>query len=510
MIAGLLPASIVPVALLLVSFLAAVVIFLLPEGAVRVRTSVNLGAAVLKVALVATLVPFVFGGALPQWRSPLLPGVDLVLRIDSLSILFAGLSAVLWLLTTVYAIGYLEGRPNRSRFFGFFSLCVTATVGISFAGNLVTFLLFYELLTLVTYPLIAHNGTSAALRSARLYLLYGIAGGLLLLFGIVWLTVAVGPVEFTDGGAPAVAELARTAPGTATAVFALLVTGLGVKAALVPLHGWLPRAMVAPAPVSALLHAVAVVKAGAFGLVRVIDDVYGLFTAHRLGVLGPLALAACLTIVYGSVRALRQNDLKRRLAYSTVSQVSYITLGLALPSVLATTGGLVHLVHQGLMKITLFFCAGLFAEVLGVKTVSGLAGMGRRMPLTCVAFTVGAFGMIGLPPLAGFVTKWELGLGALDAGRPEILAVLATSALLNAGYFLPVVHAIWFRAPQDAAETIDTPHGRPDRGRAEAPLSLLVPTLITAGSSVLAGLLAVLPYSPLDLARAIAERSYLP
>ncbi len=502
-------AAAIPVVLLASSFGAAIVVFALPEPASRARSTVNLTAASLKVVLVAALFPLVFAGDHPEWRSPLVPGVDLVLRIDSLSLLFAGLSVVLWLLTTIYAIGYLEGRPNRSRFFGFFSLCVTSTVGISFAGNLVTFLLFYEMLTLVTYPLIAHSGTTAALKSARLYLIYGVAGGLALLFGTVWLTVAVGPVEFTAGGARAVAELAADRPGTAIAIFALLVGGLAVKAALFPLHGWLPRAMVAPAPVSALLHAVAVVKAGAFGLVRVIDDVYGVEVALALGVLTPVVVLACVTILYGSLRALFQSDLKKRLAYSTVSQVSYITLGLSMASVSGTAGGLVHLVHQGLMKITLFFCAGLFAEVTGVKTVRGLAGMGRRMPLTCLAFTIGAFGMIGLPPLAGFVSKWQLGIGALDAATPQVLAVLASSALLNAAYFLPICHAMWFSDPPEANDEPDTPHGARG-GRGEAPRSLLVPTLTTAGLAVLTGVAAVLPYSPLELATYIAERSYLP
>lgn len=499
-------AAAAPLLLLLLSSVAAVVIFCLPEGAVRARTWVNMVAAGLKVILVLSLVPVVLGGDLPEWRSELLPGIDIVLRIDTLSLLFASLSAVLWFFTTIYAIGYLEDRPNRRRFFGFFSLCVTATVGISFAGNLVTFLLFYELLSLVTYPLVAHNGLPEAMRAARLYLFYALAGGLSLLVGIVWLTTRVGPVEFTPGGVELVGQLAAAAPEEARAIFALLVGGLGVKAALFPLHGWLPRAMVAPAPVSALLHAVAVVKAGVFGLVRVVDDVFGIQVADALGVLTPLLLVASVTIVYGSAMALVQSDLKKRLAFSTVSQVSYVALGLALASVAGTTGGLVHLVHQGLTKITLFFCAGLFAEVIGVKTVDGLAGVGRRMPWTSTAFTVGAFGMIGLPPTSGFVSKWQLGAGALAAGDAWVLAVLLTSAALNSAYFLPVVYRIWFGAPEQDGSW-ETPRSRRRRG-VEAPRALLLPTLVTAGLSIAAGVAAGAPYSPLDLAGFIAERSY--
>jgi multicomponent Na+:H+ antiporter subunit D len=499
-------ASPVPVLLLLTSLVPALIIFTLRESQFRTRTVLNLSGAVLKLLLLAAVAAPVVGGRRFEWRSALLPGVDLVLRIEPLSLLFMLLSAVLWLVTTVYAIGYLEGSPHRTRFFGFFSLCVTATVGVALAGNLVTFLVFYELLTLATYPLVAHRGTPAAIAGARTYLTYTLGGAVTLLLGVALLHAQAGPVEFMAGGDPAVTELADRSPAVARLAFGLLVTGLGVKAALVPLHGWLPRAMVAPAPVSALLHAVAVVKAGAYGLVRVVHDVFGIRLADGLGLLLPLGVAACVTIVYGSVLALRQDDLKKRLAYSTVSQVSYVTLGVALVGVTATTGGLVHLVHQGLMKITLFFCAGLLAETLGLSRVSQLRGVGRRMPLTMTAFTVAALGMIGLPPLAGFVSKWYLGLGALEAGRPEVLAVLAVSSALNAAYFLPIVYAAWFREPEPDAGWQEQPRRR--RRGIEAPLPLLVPALVTAGLVLLAGLLAGLPVSPLELAGRIAEGSY--
>ncbi|MFE7631786.1 complex I subunit 5 family protein [Kocuria sp. NPDC057446] len=501
--------SVVPLVMVLVSLVPGAVIFFLREDQVRARSTLNIAAAVAKLALVAALVPVVVAGARPEWRTPLFPGIDLVLRAEPLSLLFAGLSAVLWLLTTVYAIGYLERYSHRSRFFGFFSLCVAATVGISFSGNLVTFLIFFELLTITTYPLVAHWGTAEAVRAARLYLFYTLSGGLSLLAGVALLTVHAGSVDFGEGGAAGVRAFAAEDPAAAALAFVLMVAGLGVKAALFPLHGWLPRAMVAPAPVSALLHAVAVVKAGVFGIVRVVDDVYGVELAHDLGVLGPLLALAAFTVVYGSVLALRQQDLKRRLAYSTVSQVSYVTMGIAMFSEAATAGGLVHLVHQGLMKITLFFCAGIFAEVLGVKTVSGLAGVGRRMPLTAAAFTVGAFGMIGLPPVAGFVSKWQLGQGALDAGHPEIVGVLLLSALLNAAYFLPAVYALWFREPPEGAADDGVPPAR-DRGGPlrEAPGALLVPVVTTAVLSVAAGVLAGVAYSPLWLSLLIAEGAY--
>ena len=241
-----------------------------------------------------------------------------------------------------------------------------------------------------------------------------------------------------------------------------------------PLHGWLPQAMVAPAPVSALLHAVAVVKAGAFGIVRVIHDMYGIEFAANLGVTLPLVIVAAVTIIYGSVRALFQDDLKRRLAYSTVSQMSYITLGVAIVGPIATIGGIVHLVHQGLMKITLFFCAGNLAETLGIHKISEMDGVARRMPWTMAAFTLGAFGMMGVPPLAGFVSKWYIGSGAIAANQDWVILILVVSSVLNAAYFLPIVYAAWFKTPK--GELADKPAG----DRLETRWMLLLPPIVTA------------------------------
>jgi multicomponent Na+:H+ antiporter subunit D len=491
-----------PLWVLASSLLPAFLIFLLPESRRGARTVLNLGAAGLKLVLVAAMAWGVLRQQPYEVRFAMMPGADFVLRADALACLFAGLSALLWLFTTVYAIGYLEGAPNRSRFFGFFSLCVASTMGVALAGNLVTFLLFYELLTLSTYPLVVHRGTPKALAAGRTYLRYTIPGGAALLLGIAVLHGYAGDISFQETGS------LRTVPREAwpllRVAFALIITGLGVKAALVPLHGWLPQAMVAPAPVSALLHAVAVVKAGAFGIVRVVYDVYGITFAETLGLLTPLMVLASVTIVWGSLRAVTQTDLKRRLAFSTVSQVSYIALGVSLVGPLGTIGGLVHLLHQGLMKVTLFYCAGNYAETLGAKAVHELDGAGRRLPLTSAAFTIGAFGMIGVPPLAGFVSKWYLGLGALEAGTPWVLAVLVASSALNAVYFLPIVHRLWFRP-------VAGPW--PDErqfGRFETSLWFLIPTLATALLTVLAGVLAGLPVSPLQWAMLIARREYLP
>lgn len=260
--------------------------------------------------------------------------------------------------------------------------------------------------------------------------------------------------------------------------------------------------MVAAAPVSALLHAVAVVKAGAFGVMRIVLDVFGLDLMAELGLALPLALLASVTILWGSARALQQSGIKKRLAFSTVSQVSYIVLGIALATPYAVIGGLSHLVHQGLMKITLFFCAGIFDERAGITKIHQLDGIGARMPWTSLCFSLGAIGMIGLPPTAGFVTKIYLGIGAVHAGAPWVLGVLAASTLLNAAYFLPLVYRIWFLEPGTAITA--------GEGPTERPLGMIVPAVITAFASVAVGLLAAAPFSPLGWATLIAEREYLP
>jgi len=485
------------------SLVAGLTIFMLPEKRRGLRSGINIAAAVIKLACVLWMIDGVLAERVYEARLPFLPGNDLVLRADAMSLLFATLSAILWLVTTFYAIGYLEGAPRRSRFFGFFSLCVTATMGIALAGNLVTFFLFYELLTLTTYPLVVHRGTEKALAAGATYLAYTLAGGALLLAGVVWLHALLGTVEFAHGGV--MAALGPETHPQLTAVFVLVIAGVAVKAAVVPFHGWLPQAMVAPAPVSALLHAVAVVKAGAFGVVRLCYDVFGIEFAADLGVLTPLAAIASVTILWGSLRALVQDDLKRRLAYSTISQVSYVVLGVGLFGPVGTIGGLVHLVHQGIMKITLFFCAGNYAETLGIHRVTEMDGVGARMPLTTAAFTVGALGMIGAPATAGFVTKWYLGLGALDAGMGWVLPVLLASSLLNAAYFLPILHRAWFRsqAGEWPAERIRAV------GRRETAWLLLLPPLFTAASVVATGLLSGLSFSPLGWTMLIAAREYL-
>ncbi len=500
--------GLLPLAVVLSSLIPGLLIFTLREEQQGLRTFYNLLGAGVKLLLVGLMLYGVSRGAFFRFALPFVPGGELILRGDALSLQFVALSSLLWLATTVYAIGYMEGSPLRSRFFGYFSLCVSATVGLALAGNLVTFLLFYELLTLATFPLVVQRGTREALQAGRVYLAYTLGGGALALMGVALLHTLVGSPRFESGGY--LAPLMESERLSLTVAFVFLVTGFGVKAALVPLHGWLPRAMVAPAPVSALLHAVAVVKAGVFGLVRVVYEVFGIRVVEALHLNQPLLWVSALTIVWGSLRALGQGNLKKRLAYSTVSQVSYIAFGVALLGPLAAVGALAHLVHQGLMKVTLFYCAGNFAETLEIHRVEEMNGVGRRMPLTMTAFTVGALGMIGVPPIAGFVSKWYLGLGALEAGREWALAVLVVSALLNAAYFLPLVYRGWFgemsaRGWHDAGRRSTGP-----RWLRECSWMLLVPPLATALLSLLAGMMAATPVSPLSWAQLIVQGEFSP
>ncbi|SDX61894.1 complex I subunit 5 family protein [Roseicitreum antarcticum] len=482
-----------PLLILFTSLIPAGISFFLAQENYVLRNTLNLGGALAKLALVIVMLVSVAGGATYEVSFPLAPGLVILLRVDALALLFISLSAVLWLLTTVYAIAYFGTKPQLSRFFGFFSLCVAATTGLALSGSLISFFIFFELLTLSTWPLVAHKQDKPSLAAARVYLAYALPGSAALLWAIIWLESATGPVLFAEPP-----DLSGLDPTTLRMIFALFIIGVGVKAALVPLHGWLPAAMTAPAPVSALLHAVAVVKAGAFGVVRVVYDVFGAQNMVALNLGTPLALAASFTILYASMRALQQDEIKKRLAFSTVSQVSYIVLGAALASPLAMIGGLVHLIHQGLMKITLFFCAGIFDERAGVKRIDGLNGLGARMPWTAVSFSLGAMGMIGLPPLAGFVSKFYLGLGALEAGAPWVLGVLAASTILNAAYFLPMLYRLWF-----------LPAAKEAHGDEHAP-GLVVPAVITAAATIGVGLLAASPISPLGWATLIVTRQYGP
>ncbi len=420
-------------------------------------------------ACVGRLVGPVMDGArpslpLPQW----MPGLGLGFEVEPLGLLFGLVASGLWILTSLYGFGYMRGHKetNQTRFFTCFAVAIGAALGIAFAGDLVTLFLFYEILTFSTFPLVTHAGTQAAMRAGRLYLGILVSTSVLfLLFAILWTSSLSETLHFTQGGI-----LAGKISGASAGLLLLLFAyGVG-KAALMPFHRWLPAAMVAPTPVSALLHAVAVVKAGVFTVLKIAIYVFGIDFLAADGLSDVLMVIAAITILAASIRALSLDNLKARLAYSTISQLSYIVLGAALATSAAAMGAGLHILMHALGKITLFFVAGAVYVVTHKTEVSQLDGIGRRMPFTFGAFCVAALSIIGLPPLGGAWSKWFLVTGAFDAGQPWMAVVFMASSLLSIGYLMPIVVRAFFRP---------LPAGEQD-GLKEAPLLMLLPICLTA------------------------------
>jgi multicomponent Na+:H+ antiporter subunit D len=454
------------------------------------RETATLVSGALLFASIVSLLPSVLAGARPRldWLEPL-PGLPIAFEVEPLGMLFALIASALWMVNSIYSIGYLRANTeaHQTRFYVCFALALAAAIGIAFAANLITLFLFYEVLTLVTYPLVTHHGSDEAKRGGRVYLALLLGTSVLFLLpAIVFTWHVAGTTEFRAGGILA----AHLNPAELTALLALFMFGIG-KAALMPFHRWLPVAMVAPTPVSALLHAVAVVKAGVFAIVKVVVYVFGLDALT--GCTDWLVAVAGFTILASSVVALRADNLKRRLAYSTVSQLSYVVMATALLAPLSVVGAVFHVAAHALGKITLFFAAGSLYTAAHKTEVSQLDGIGRRMPWTMGAFAIGALSMIGLPPAAGFVGKWYMLSGAMAQAHWWAVAVIVGSTLLNAGYFLPIIHRAFFRPP--APEEANTTHG-------EAPLCIVIALALTAAGCVA---LFFAPGVPLALARQILE-----
>jgi multicomponent Na+:H+ antiporter subunit D len=470
--------------------IAGAALIALCHRAPNVREAVTLATAVAMFLCVTGLLPAVLGGARPGFTLfEVMPGIAIAFSVEPLGMLFALVASGLWIVNSLYSIGYMRanGEAHQTRFYVCFALSLASTLGIAFAGNVFTLFLFYELLTLITYPLVTHHGTEEARNGGRLYL--GILLGTsvcLLLPAVVATWHVAGTTDFTPGGI-----LAGKLPEPALAgLLFLYVFGIG-KAAVMPVHRWLPAAMVAPTPVSALLHAVAVVKAGVFSILKIAIFVFGLVEAAGLESVNWLPIVSGFTIIAASIVALRSDNLKRRLAYSTVSQLSYVVLAAALLTPLSIIGAALHIATHALGKITLFFAAGAIYTAAHKTEVSQLAGIGRRMPWTMAAFTVGALSLIGVPPAAGFVSKWFIFSGAISGGHYVALAVLIASTLLNAAYFLPIVYAAFFRA-EDGPEHAH--HG-------EAPWPMVAALTLTAGGTLALFFFADLP---LALARQLA------
>lgn len=480
-------------------FLAALLILMTPA---RLAEWWGYLAGGVALAATALMLPAVRAGApVSLTILPLTEGLDLRFDVDTLGLTFALLASSLWVVTGVYSRGYVRATdlPHRPRFFAAFAASIGAALGVALAGNLLTFFLFYELLTLATYPLVVHKETGTAFAAGRRYLAFSLGGGLLLLAAIAWAWQIAGTLDFTPGG-----FLHPQASGaTLLGLFALFVAGVAVKSAVMPLHAWLPAAMVAPTPVSALLHAVAVVKAGVFGMLRVFGFVFGPVSVAGFAGAHVLAALAMVTIVAGSLIALRQDNLKRRLAYSTVVQLSYMVLGAALVAPLAMVGSVMHMVNHGLAKITLFFCAGAIYAAAHRENVSELGGLGRRMPWTFGAFTVASLALVGLPGLNGFVGKFFLARGALGAGDLVALGVMLGTSLLTAAYLLPIVRIAYFPRPTTGESDLDE-----GRRYAEAPAAMVVPLVATAALVVIFGLVPPVMNVQFELASDVAARIF--
>ena len=374
----------------------------------------------------------------------LLPHIDFAFNVDALGLIFATTSSCLWILVSIYSIGYMRSLKEhaQTRFYFSFALALFGAVGVAFSANLVTMFIFYEILTISTYPLVAHEESAEAIAAGHKYLAYLLTGGVFFLIGILMIYFLAGTTEFGFQGV--LAPVLGTASNfTLIIVFLCFMLGFA-KAAWMPVHGWLPTAMVAPTPVSALLHAVAVVKAGVFGMTRIACHVYGIEVMQALGLGVLLGAVAAFTIILANFMAIGQDNLKKLLAYSTINQLSFILLGVALLSPMAVTGAVLHIPFHGFMKITLFLCAGAIAAITGKKAISDMAGLGRVLPVTMGAFMIGAFGMCGAPPLAGFISKWHVALGAVESEHYFFLLIICAGSLLDVVYFFPVIRTAFF------------------------------------------------------------------
>ena len=462
-----------PLLAVLAALCASGLIYVLGERVhANIREAITFVAAILMMICVYSMIPAVLAGQ--EIRFVLLPivkGIDLAFSVDAAGMVFACIASTLWLLTSCYSVGYMRGHgeKNQTGYFAAFAMCLAATMGICFAANLVTFFLFFEVLTVATYPLVVHYRDEEGTRSGRKYLAYTLISGQLFFAATVLVYVFTGTTEFAAGGFVQMGDIPTP---FMTLIFFMMVGAGMVKAGVMPLHSWLPAAMVAPTPVSALLHAVAVVKAGAFCTLRVVLYVFGPETAHGCYGATILAWIAVFTILLSSHIAIRNDNLKARLAFSTIGQLSYIVLGICILTPYSTTGALYHIVAHAFMKITLFMCAGAIFVTTHKKNISEMVGIGRRMPVTMTAFTAASLA------IAGFLSKANIIMGAWSMGQPFFVATLIVSGLLALTYLIPVVLIAFKRAPKNP----DFPR------KAEANKAMLVPLCITAAISIILGL----------------------
>lgn len=404
--------------------------------------------------------------------------LDIYFHIDQLGKLFSYMAGFLWILTSFYSFEYMKHEGKERRYYVFFILTFAMIMGISYSGNLFTLYIYYELLTLSTFPLVIHADSKEALRSGKKYIIYSFVGATFIILGMMILFSISGNMNFVGGGIKGIGEYPDKT--LLLVSFLSMFLGFGVKAAMVPFHSWLPAAMVAPTPVSALLHAVAVVKSGIFALTRMTYYIYGPMLVKELNgddYLIPLVIA---TIVMGSIIALHQDHLKKRLAYSTISQLGYIVLGILMLNPNGLAGALMHMINHAFIKITLFFVVGSITYMTGKKYIHEINGLGKHMNKSFIAFFIASVSLVGIPPTNGFVSKWMLGLGAMEANQVLYIVILLFSAFLTAAYLFPVVVAGFFRRGDDEKEG--------DRKELDPPRLMMVPIMMLSTIIILLGL----------------------
>jgi multicomponent Na+:H+ antiporter subunit D len=466
--------SLSPVLAILCPAVASILIVLFGKWS-NIREGWTMIAAVLQFLIVISMVPVILEGNIIKciFFTPF-PGVEFGFSVDAFGLVFAITSSFLWILVSSYSIGYMRSLHEhaQTRYYFCFAWAIFGAVGIALSGNLLTMFVFYEILTVSTYPLVAHDQTPEALFAGRKYLAYLLTAGVFFLGAVIITYHISGTTDFVNGGIPNLAAEASRA--TLMVLFMLFLLGF-MKAAWMPFHSWLPTAMAAPTPVSALLHAVAVVKAGVFGIIRVVCYIFGVDLMHALGLGLVLISIAIFTIIVANLFALAQDNLKKRLAYSTINQLSLVIFGAALLTPEGIEGAMIHIPFHAFMKITLFMCAGAIMVASGKRNISDMAGIGRTMPVTLITFTIGALGMCALPPTAGYLSHHLLVHGCEEAGGaisyfPYILLI---AAILDVMYFFPIIYIAFFKKPEGGSKL------------KEAPLFMLVPIVLTAICSII-------------------------
>jgi multicomponent Na+:H+ antiporter subunit D len=473
--------SITPLLVILCPIIAAALISLSRKQP-DIREGWTIAASIVMFLLVLSMAPEILKGETINCILfiTMIKGIYIGFKVDAFGEIFAITTSSLWILVSIYSIGYMRALKEHAQTRYYFAFCfaILGALGVALSANLVTLFLFYEIITVSTYPLVIHEQTPDALKAGHKYLAYLMPAGALLLLGVMTTYYLTGTTDFAATGIPTLSSVPQW---ILIVLFFCFLVGF-IKAAWMPFHSWLPTAMVAPTPVSALLHAVAVVKAGVFCIVRLVCFVYGVNLMHELNLWLILAIIASFTMLVGSFFAIAQDDLKKRLAYSTISQLSYIILGAALLTENGIRGAMLYIPFHGYMKITLFLCAGAIMVATGKKKISQMAGVGRIMPYTMLAFSIAALGMVGLPPVCGFIGKLYFCLGAWSLQSfygVVFLSVILISSLLDVVYFFPIIHTAYFKKPEGEMG------GSGQEKRKEAPTLMLIPLTITAIFSII-------------------------